>query len=223
MKGFKLYLYNNNKAVLFSSYLRGNNNNTITFDEVLEEGENDQFTLNFSIMEDIGDNFPSNLKLFDYLKIGRKLKLEYEEREEENYIDLIITSISPEGSSENIKYNIQAIDYARYIFTRNNIGLNFDSMNDFELNKEIFNEVGGYSNSTITLNKPYSLIYKIKADDEILIKDEDFNTNIDNISIKVYGNYSTITVEYYPASTLIYTGNLLLKRGGLQTDYISTE
>jgi len=134
MKGFKLYIYNNQKSeFLFSSYEPDSPvNKSLTFNETLEEHENNQFTLSFSFAKNL-PNIPNNaLDLTGFLRIGRVLKLECENHDGNNYIDFIITSISPVGKTDNIVYEVSAQDYASFRFSRNNIGLTFDSIEDEE-------------------------------------------------------------------------------------------
>jgi hypothetical protein len=231
MKGFKLYFYNNEgNAILFSYFIiDGTSNNTLTFDEQLEELENNQFNLNFSIMENINDEI--NTSFYKHLKVGAKLKLEYENNTGDDYVDFIITSISPEGRKENIKYNISATDYATFIFSRNNIGLNIDTMDSIEwteqLESELTNQV--YSSTTArtsnTINLDYT-VYRVNSvvvdstsiyysDYNISGKSITFDSDIDINGVNVYINYD------YTDKYLETLGNYLLKRGGLKNYSLS--
>lgn len=108
MKGFKLYFIENQTEVLLSEYFLGKKNNSLTYNERLDEEENDRYILSFSIAENTGEgNIP--VKVSDYLRIGRVLVLElFGPRKK---LKLVITSISPVGSSKNIIWNITAEDY----------------------------------------------------------------------------------------------------------------
>lgn len=171
MKGFKLSYYNQSSLpIFFSQYDPINPNyHTITYNENLVENENDQYTLTFSITRD--DSFNLN----DIFRIGRKLKLECENHEGDNYIDLVISSISPEGNSDNIIYNITATDYVSYIFSKNNIGLTFDTLTDEEwINLEVDNNI--YNIGNYLLRRGY--LQKISSYTLI------YNTLYENISVE---------------------------------------
>ena len=101
MKGFKLYFYQNNSPILFSFYDKDNQND-FTFDENLEKELNDKYTLTFSIFK---KTRLAGVNLYDFLKIGRRICLEYDEHSGDQYVDFIITSISPVRTSDNISYN----------------------------------------------------------------------------------------------------------------------
>ncbi|MFW6311833.1 MAG: hypothetical protein ACOC1K_06320 [Nanoarchaeota archaeon] len=129
MKGFKLYFYDNNEAILFSQYLKNKTNSTTTFDESLQKELNDKYILNFSMYK---NTFDEEINFTKVLKIGRKIRLEYEEFEGDNYIDLVITSFSPESTEDNIKYNYTCQDLVSFKFSKNNIGLNLSTIEDEE-------------------------------------------------------------------------------------------
>jgi len=128
MKGFKLYFYQNNSPILFSFYDKDNQND-FTFDENLEKELNDKYTLTFSIFKKTG---LAGVNLYDFLKIGRRIRLEYDEHSGNQYVDFIITSISPVRTSDNISYNFTCEDYVSFKFARNNIGLNLNTFEDEE-------------------------------------------------------------------------------------------
>ncbi len=152
MKGYKLSFYDNSgNVILLSQYDPVvTENNTLIYNENLTENENNQFNLTFSFSSVVASSlrFPSNLSLINILRIGRKLKLECENHSGTNYIDLIITSISPVGKPSNIIYNINAIDYFSYIFSKNNVGLTLDTIEDedwLEQNLDSnINSIGNY-------------------------------------------------------------------------------
>lgn len=128
MKGFKLYFYQNKTPVLFSSF-QEKDYSSLTFDENLEKELNDRHTLTFSILKDVGI---AGVQLYNFLKVGKKIRLEYDQfnNDNDNYVDFIISSVSPVKTSDNILYNFTCEDYASFKFTRNNIGLNLNTFDD---------------------------------------------------------------------------------------------
>lgn len=201
MKGFKLYFYPNDSTipVLFSQYTDDETSN-ITFNESLSENENDQYTLTFSIVDIFAKNqrFPAVTVLGQYLRIGRKLRLECENHESTNYIDFIISSISPEGKPSNIIYNITATDYFSYIARRNNIGLNLDSIEDGEwLDLELRNDLASLGNYILTRGAMQS---------------STMGSTI-TTAIVADSTFSSIVwpVEYIPVSSSIFTLNYKYK------------
>lgn len=150
MKGFKLSFYNNSGQLILLSNYDNENNNTLTFDENLTEEENNRYNLTFSIVDKISNanRFPINTRLINSLRIGRKLRLECENHDGDNYIDFIIISISPEGKPDNIVYKISAVDHFSYNMTRASVGITYDSIEDTtllerNLDNNIFN-IGNY-------------------------------------------------------------------------------
>ena len=142
MKGFKLYFYQNKTPVLFSSF-QEKDYGSLTFDEHLEKELNDRHTLTFSILKEVGI---AGVQLYNFLKVGKKIRLEYDQfnNDNDNYVDFIISSISPVKTSDNILYNFTCEDYASFKFTRNNIGLNLNTFDDedwIEYLKDNFNLV----------------------------------------------------------------------------------
>lgn len=131
-KGFKISIEYKNKYILLSEF-SNYKNNTLTTEEELTEEENSKYSLNFKIFEEIGGAktlTPETFNLKDYLKIGRKIKLELLDSEDLVYdtIYLIISSISPEGHSDNIAWNISATDLFSFIFSKNNTELVLDTI-----------------------------------------------------------------------------------------------
>lgn len=97
----------------------------LTWKEELSEEEHDKKVFTFNIYSNKGD-------LLDYFRIGRKINLS---SKNSNFSkDFIISQISPfEGSDENEDYfRITAEDYASFIFSRNNVGLNLNTIEDEE-------------------------------------------------------------------------------------------
>ena len=100
-----------------------NKNNTITFDEQLTEEENDRFILSFSMPQKVNDfNFKA------LVRVGRPLWLYFSSPEKS--IRMVISSYTVNDGSENSIYNIEAQDYASYVFSKNNVGLTFDTFTD---------------------------------------------------------------------------------------------
>jgi hypothetical protein len=131
MYNFKLYIINNEEQdILLTSFNSSTPelNNGPTFDEHLTEEQNDRYELTFKIT---AQGLAAPFNPASYLKIGRKLKL-VQNNDYDNHILFIITSFTPEGSADNIIYTIGASDYVSYKWTRNNVGLTFNSMEDEE-------------------------------------------------------------------------------------------
>lgn len=131
-KGFKISIEYKKEYILLSEF-SNYKNNTLTTEEELTEEENSKYSLNFKIFEEVGGSktlTPETFNLKDYLKIGRKIKLELLDSEDSVYetIYLIISSISPEGHSDNIAWNISATDLFSFIFSKNNTELVLDTI-----------------------------------------------------------------------------------------------
>lgn len=127
-KGFQIYLIERNKEILIGDHTVNTQKNSFTFNEELEEQLNNQYTLKFEIAEKYYNN---NLTIGSKLKIGQKIKLILW-NENDNPIYFIITSISPVVGTDNNIYVVECQDYASYVFSRNNVGLTFDSFEDEE-------------------------------------------------------------------------------------------
>ena len=126
MKGFKLYFYQNKTPILFSSF-QEKDYGSLTFDENLEKELNDRHTLTFSVLKEVGI---AGVQLYNFFKGRKKIRLEYDQFDSDNYVDFIISSVSPVKTSDNILYNFTCEDYASFKFTRNNIGLNLNTFDD---------------------------------------------------------------------------------------------
>jgi len=124
----------NNNDILLSDYQIGRQSNQMmTFNENLTESEHDRYDLTFDIVDSPSSFFPIAFKLSSLLRTGRELKL-FKDGELTNYISLIISSISLNIQKENNIFSITAQDYASYVWSKNNTGLNFDSLTDEEFN-----------------------------------------------------------------------------------------
>jgi hypothetical protein len=96
---FKIFIRNNlDKKILFSEYNPGKS--SITIEETFTEEENNRYVLNFKILKKYGEEIQNNFKIEDFIKIGRGIVLENEEFP--SGLELVISSISPEGSEDNI-------------------------------------------------------------------------------------------------------------------------
>lgn len=125
-KGFQIKTANN---ILISSFNTSSGESKgFTFNENLTINLNDFYELSFSFSSEIPEVGINPIKI---LKIGSKLKLIIDENEN-NVIELIINSISPEIKNKRIVYNANAIDYASYTFTKNNVGLNLNTFEDID-------------------------------------------------------------------------------------------
>jgi len=112
-----------NERILIANFDSENNQNEcMTFDETLTENENDQFNLSFSIANKFGR---TDFTIGSYISIGRPLWLHLDDRNKS--IRMAITSFSTEIGAENLIYNVEAIDYASSMFSKNNVGLILDS------------------------------------------------------------------------------------------------
>ena len=133
MKGFILYLVDkDNNDILLTDYVIGRlNNNALTMNENLNEAEHDRYDLTFNIVDKPFTSAPVDFNFSSSLRIGRELKL-FRDGETTDYISLIVSSIVPVLNSSNNLYNVTAQDYASYIWSRNNTGLNFDSFTNEE-------------------------------------------------------------------------------------------
>lgn len=130
MAKFKIELETDIGRVLLTDFESGREKNMeMTFDENLEEGENDTYTLSFSIPQKV-DNIP----IGNLIVINRPLWLTFSKPQRE--IRMVISSINEQRGEANIIYEVQAQDYASYIYAKNNAGLSFDSFEDEDfLNK----------------------------------------------------------------------------------------
>lgn len=128
MSKFKIELELNdiNERILISDYDSSTNSNeTLTFNEEVNIVENDVYTLNFSISDNLGR---PNISIKSLMNVGRPLWL-YTYKPN-RAIRMVITSISPVIGSDNVIYNVTANDYASFVFSKNNAGLNLDTIND---------------------------------------------------------------------------------------------
>lgn len=100
-------------------------NNTITFNETLTEDLNDQFNLSFSIPEKV-----ENVNFNNLIKVGRPLWLYFSSPVKS--VRMVITSYSHQVTGENKIYNVEAQDYASFVFAKNNAGLTLDTFEDFD-------------------------------------------------------------------------------------------
>lgn len=126
---FKIFIRNNlDKKILFSEYNPGKS--SITIEETFTEEENNRYVLNFKILKKYGEEIQNNFKIEDFIKIGRGIVLENEEFP--SGLELVISSISPEGSEDNIVWNVTCQDFASYVFSRNNVDFFLDTIQDEE-------------------------------------------------------------------------------------------
>lgn len=98
---------------------------TITFNEQLQEGENDSYSLSFDMPEFIEDG---QIRTGSFIAVGRVLRLTYSKPERKVWF--VIKSFSIGEGRDNFIYSIEAQDYAGYVFARNNVGLNLDTIED---------------------------------------------------------------------------------------------
>ena len=116
------------ERILLADYNSESSFNTLTFEESFSEEENDLKTLSFRLLEKFGEN--NSLSFSSYIAIGRPIWLTL--YDPIRVIRMAINSYSIEPGVENSIYSIQAQDYASFIFTRNNAGLNLDTALDEE-------------------------------------------------------------------------------------------
>ena len=129
MAKFRIELENQNQRILLMDYDSTiDEKDGFTFNEELSEQENDLFNLDFSIPEKVGRN--KEINLGNLIAIGRPLWLYL--YNPNKAIRMVITSYTPVVGSENSIFRIKAQDYASYNFTRNNAGLNLDTIEDDE-------------------------------------------------------------------------------------------
>jgi hypothetical protein len=131
-KGFKLYFFDNNGNKILLSEFTSSTKQGFSLEETLSEEENDRYILNFKVPKNIGEgqNLPQEFNISNYLKISRKLQLEL--FSPNKTIDFIISSISPEGSNKNVIWNIEAQDYASFVFSKNNISVSLNTFEDLD-------------------------------------------------------------------------------------------
>ena len=116
-----------NERLLLTDFDSNNDSSTgITFNEDLNESENDRYTLNFSIAEKIGRN--KEINVGSLISIGRPIRLYL--YNPNRMIRMVISSFAPVIGPENLIYNVEAQDYASYVFSKNNAGLNLDTFQD---------------------------------------------------------------------------------------------
>lgn len=128
MPKFKIELELNsiNERILVADYDSSKNSNeTLTFDEQLQAIENDVFNLSFSISDNLGH---PNIQIGNLINVGRPLWLHL--YNPDRSIRMVITSVSPVIGSTNVIYNISAVDYASFVFARNNAGLTLNTITD---------------------------------------------------------------------------------------------
>lgn len=129
MAKFKIELETDIGRVLLTDFeSKSENNIEMTFDESLEEGENDTYTLTFSIPQKI-----NNIPIGNLIVISRPIWLTF--GHPERSVRMIISSITEGRGEKNKIFEVEAQDYASYIYSKNNAGLYFDSFEDEEFLK----------------------------------------------------------------------------------------
>ena len=161
MKGFKLYLVaNDGSNILISDYEVGRaKNQMLTINEQLTEQEHDRFDLAFEVVEKPSNFLPSGFSFGGNFKVGREIRMSRDnDTIETKRIDFIITSVTPNFFSDSLVFSITCQDYASYVWSKNNSGLEFDSFTDeemlrFDLDTNAYN-IGNYLISRGHLGPP---------------------------------------------------------------------
>lgn len=127
MAKFKIELeLQDNKRVLLTDYDSTRESNIInTTGEELVEEEHDAYSLNFNIIGTI-----NNIPYEKIINISRPLWLTYGRGEDYRELKMIITNFSRENKENNVLLSVEARDYASAIFSKNNVGLFFDTLDD---------------------------------------------------------------------------------------------
>lgn len=107
-----------------TDYETGTPSKNISFDETLEENENDAYTLTFSVPEYL----ESGIRTGSLISIGRVLRLTFSNPE--RVVWFVVNSFQIGEGTENFIYSVNAQDYVSYVFSRNNAGLNLDTIED---------------------------------------------------------------------------------------------
>jgi len=116
-----------NERILLTDFdSERSSNNSITFNESLTEEENGLYRLNFSIAEEFGRT--KDLNIGSLISIGRPIWLHTQKPSRS--IRMVISSFSPVIGTDNVIYEIEAQDYASYVFARNNAGFTIDTIFD---------------------------------------------------------------------------------------------
>lgn len=124
MAKFKIELEWNGGRFLLTDFDSTREKQTeLTFDENLEEGENDSYTLSFSIPDKI-----NGIPIGALIVINRPLWLTFGNPQRE--VRMVISSINERRGEGNKIYEIEAQDYASYVYSKNNAGLSFNSFED---------------------------------------------------------------------------------------------
>ena len=107
-----------------TDYETGTPSRNISFDETLEENENDAYTLTFSVPEYL----ESGIRTGSLISIGRVLRLTFSNPE--RVVWFVVNNFQIGEGTENFIYSVSAQDYVSYVFSRNNAGLNLDTIED---------------------------------------------------------------------------------------------
>ena len=118
MQSYELYaIHNGHKILLDATKLTVGH----VYNEQLTEAQNDQYTLTFDMPRFI--HFEGETRQYNYwldiVKLGYKLRLVLDKT---RIIDLIITSVSPALSQQNVVYSYTAQDEVSYLWAKHNLG-----------------------------------------------------------------------------------------------------
>lgn len=145
MAKFKLELdLGNDNWMLLTDYDSSSSieSTSIVFEEELNEEINDSYTLNFKCPNTL-DGIPVG-KLF---VIGRVIKLTFSNPQ--RVVLFVISSYSLEDGKDNFIYNVEARDYVSYTWSKNNAGLNLDTIDDQDF-LDWMDKVADSEDTTIT-------------------------------------------------------------------------
>lgn len=108
---------------LLTSFVNGESNPGGTYDENLSKKNNSQYSLTFSISKIVEGQINP---IFNMIVENRRLRL----TTSDYIIDFIITAITPQVSKNNIIYNVTCQDVFSYDWTRQNIKISYDSLEE---------------------------------------------------------------------------------------------
>lgn len=122
----ELELNNINERILIADYDSSTNSNeTLTFNEQFQASENDVFNLTFDISDNLGR---PNINIGSLINVGRPIWLYT--YNPDRAIRMVVTSVSTVIGSKNVIYQVSSTDYASFVFARNNVGLNLNTITD---------------------------------------------------------------------------------------------
>lgn len=190
------------------------------YNESLSQSENDQYQLTFSMAQYVG--FKQNYNYYlDLLPIGARLRLV---RDENSWINLIITERSPQFYAGNIIYAFTAQDEISFLWAKRGIGYSYSS---FDEDGGTLHTIDFYGNRILRDNglSGWRCVSKLSAATSKPISFEIESSNVYNalielansVNAKLKVNYYTHTLSFYDKQSKRFSGYRLYPEKNLKS------